>query len=146
MNKQLLTLATMLLLAATLHTSCSKDDKEEPPKEATKTELLTKASWKFDKIEPALAGGLVECFKDNSTTFSTDGKGVSAEGANLCTPPTGSFNWNFLNNETTLHLDAKLLPVGNNDFTIETLNETTLVLTQNVTTPVPATVKLTLKH
>ena len=146
MMKRLVAFAGLFAALTTVHVSCSKDDKEDPPKPLTKTELITKAAWKFEKIEPALADGLVTCFKDNSTTFTADGKGNSADGAVACTPPTGSFNWSFTNSEGTLHLDAALIPVGSNDFTVETLNETNMVLTQVVTSPVTATVKLTLKH
>ncbi|MGZ5221823.1 MAG: hypothetical protein ACXWC7_17170, partial [Chitinophagaceae bacterium] len=63
-----------------------------------------------------------------------------------CNPVTGNFNWNFTDGETKLHLDATLIPSGSGDFTIVTLNETNLVLSQNITSPLPITITITLKH
>jgi hypothetical protein len=148
MIKQILPFAASLFLAVTLHTGCSKSDnqEDETPKAPTKTELITKAAWKYEKIDPALAAGLIDCFTDNSTTFNKDGKGNSVENAKVCPTAAGSFNWNFLNNEAMLHLDAKIIPVGSNDFKIVTLTETSMVLSQDVTSPMPATVTITLKH
>jgi hypothetical protein len=147
MMKRLVSFASLFALVATLHISCSKDDDDDPPKALTKTELITKASWKFDKTEPAAADSYITCFKDNTTTFTADGKGNSADGAVACTPPTGNFNWSFMNNETVLHLDATLIPAGSNDFTIVTLNETNMALSQNVTSPIgPVTITITFKH
>lgn len=144
--KQFILSAVLFSILATVFIGCSKDDNEDPPSPKTKTELITKASWKYEKIEPALAESYITCFKDNTTTFTADGKGNSAEGATACNPPTGNFNWNFASNETILHLDATLIPSGSNDFTIVTLNETNMVLSQNITSPVPATITITFKH
>ncbi len=147
MMKRLISFMGLFALVATVHISCSKDDNEDPPKTLTKTELITKASWKFDKIDPALAESYITCFTDNTTTFTADGKGNSAEGTVVCTPPTGNFNWNFTNSESILHLDAKLIPAGSNDFTIVKLNETNMELSQSVTSPIgPVLVTITFKH
>jgi hypothetical protein len=147
MIKRLVSFAGLFSILATLHTSCSKDDNEDPPKALTKTELIAKAAWKFDKIEPKLAESYITCFMDNTTTFMADGKGTSAEGAVACNPPAGNFNWSFMSSETILHLDATLIPAGSNDFTIVTLNETNMALSQNVTSPIgPVTVTITFKH
>ena len=145
MQKRLISLASLLILVAILHINCSKDD-NPPPAAKTKTELITAASWKFEKIEPALAESYIECFKDNITTFLADGKGTCPDSGVQCDPPTGNFNWNFTDNETKLHLDATLIPSGSGDFTIVTLNETNLVLSQNITSPLPATITITFKH
>ena len=147
MQKRLISLASLLLLVAILHINCSKDDDPPAPAPKTKKELITKASWKFEKIEPALAESYIECFKDNITTFLADGKGTCPDEGVQCDPPTGNFNWNFTDNETKLHLDATLIPAGSGDFTIVTLNETNLALSQSVTSPIgPVTITITFKH
>ncbi|HKO78944.1 MAG TPA: lipocalin family protein [Chitinophagaceae bacterium] len=145
MLKRLVTYAGLFALVAMLNINCSKDD-DEPPTAKTKTELITTGSWKFDKIDPALAESFITCFKDNTTTFTADGKGTCPDSGEQCNPPTGNFNWNFTDNESKLHLDATLIPTGSGDFTIVTLNETNLVLSQNITSPAPATITITLKH
>jgi hypothetical protein len=129
-----------------LNISCGKDD-DPAPQQKTKTELLTAASWKFDKIDPSLAASYIECFTDNIVTFLANGTGTCPDSGVQCTPPTGNFNWNFTNNESVLHLDATLIPAGSNDFTIVTLNETNLVASQSITSPVgPVTITVTFKH
>lgn len=147
MIKRLISFAGLFTLVALLNINCSKDDDPEPPAAKTKKELITTGSWKFEKIEPKLAEAYIACFMDNTTTFTADGKGNSADGAIACTPPTGNFNWNFTDNESKLHLDATLIPAGSNDFTIVTLNETNMALSQNVTSPIgPVAVTITFKH
>lgn len=139
------TLVALVSLFLAIGIGCSKND-EDPPPPKTKTELLTAAAWKYDKIDPALAESFITCFKDNTITFTADGKGTCPDTGVQCTPPTGNFNWNFTDSEAKLHLDATLIPSGSNDFTIVTLNETTLALSQTITSPVPATITLTFKH
>lgn len=147
MIKRLVSFAGLFTLVAMFNINCSKNDDPEPPAAKTKTELITKASWKYEKIEPALAESYIECFKDNTTTFTADGKGTCPDAGVQCNPPTGNFNWNFMSNETMLHLDATLLPAGSNDFTIVTLNETNMALSQSVTSPLgPVVVTITFKH
>lgn len=145
MIKRLVSLAGLFTLVAMFNINCSKDDDPEPSAK-TKTELITTGSWKFDKIDPAIAESYITCFKDNIITFTADGKGTCPDSGVQCTPPTGNFNWNFTDSESKLHLDATLIPAGSNDFTIVTLNETNMVLSQNITSPVPATITITFKH
>jgi len=145
MQKRLISIASFLILVAILHINCGKDD-TPPPAAKTKTELISSASWKYDKIDPAIAESYIACFKDNITTFIADGKGTCPDSGVQCNPPTGNFNWNFTDNESKIHLDATLIPAGSGDFTIETLNETNLVLSQSITSPVPITIKITFKH
>ena len=147
MIKRLVSLADLFTLVAMFNINCSKDDDPEPPAAKTKTELISTGSWKFDKIDPALAESYITCFKDNITTFTADGKGTCPDTGVQCTPPTGNFNWNFTNNESILHLDATLIPAGSNDFNIVSLNETNMVLSQNVTSPIgPVLITITFKH
>ena len=47
----------------------------------------------------------------------------------------GNFTWAFQNNETELMMSAGLFPAGSGLFNIVTLNETTLVVSQNVFFP-----------
>lgn len=147
MIKRLVSFASMLALVATLNINCSKDDDPEPPPAKTKTELISSASWKFEKIDPALADAYITCFKDNTITFTADGKGTCPDSGVQCTPPTGNFNWNFTDNESKLHLDATLIPAGSNDFNIVGLTEINLVVSQSVTSPIgPVLVTITFKH
>jgi hypothetical protein len=145
MQKRLISIASLLILVAILHINCGKDD-NPPPAAKTKTELISNASWKFDKIDPALAEQIIACFKDNITTFIADGKGTCPDTGVQCNPATGNFNWNFTDNESKIHLDAILIPAGTGDFNIVTLNETNLVLSQNITSPAPITISITFKH
>jgi len=145
MRKRLVSIASLLLLVAIVNINCSKDE-DDPPPAKTKTELISKAAWKFEKIDPALAESYITCFKDNDITFMADGKGTCPDTGVQCNPPTGNFNWNFTNNESKLHLDATLIPAGSGDFDIVTLSETNLVLSQNITQPIPMTITITFKH
>jgi hypothetical protein len=152
MKKYLLFTLAIIIAAAVPFSSCQKDDPADPP---TRTQLLTKAPWVF---QSATASGsdistlpLIACFKDNILTFSTPNGLTIAEGANVCSPSlAGNFTWTFATNETQLQLSAALLPIGsNNTFDVITLNETNLVLSQNVVIPpstAPLPVAVTFKH
>jgi hypothetical protein len=136
---------------------CSKDD-DAPPTNKTKTELLTQASWKFEKAEAATFGDVSnqidDCIKDNIITFTATanatGTGIADEGTTKCgaTQQT-TFNWTLDNNETKLTSDKPLFTGGSGEFTIVTLTETNLVVSQQMTIPgipAPINVTLTLKH
>ena len=146
MQKRFFLAVVLIAALQILNTGCSKDNDDDPPAAKTKTELLTTGSWKFEKIDPALAESYIACFTDNTITFSADGKGTNLDGTVLCTTSTNTFNWNFTDSETKLHLDATIVPSGSENFTIVTLNETSLVLKQDITSPVPATITVTFKH
>ncbi len=103
MNK--LILATVFCFTALFFTNCNKNDTPAPPP-PTKTELITKSSWKFSS---AKAGGtdvtaqIPACFKDNTMTFVASGTGTISEGANICAPATpATFTWAFQTSETTV--------------------------------------------
>lgn len=145
MQKRIILLSGLFSFFLLINSSCSKND-DPAPAAKTKTELITSASWKYDKIDPAVAETYIACFKDNITTFTPDGKGTCPDSGVQCTPATGNFNWNFTDGETKLHLDATLIPSGSGDFNIVTLNETSLVLSQNITSPIPITITITFKH
>jgi hypothetical protein len=150
----LLTAATLLLFTV----SCKKDKKEDTP-EKSKTELLITTTWKFDKAETAsgtnLAAGIPDCWEDNTADFDASanteitGTGTIGEGANVCaTSSAGPFTWSFQSNETVLFMSTPVIPTGSGTFNIVTLNETNMVLLQNMTLPVfgNTDVYFTFKH
>lgn len=141
-------LPLICLVCLVIFTNCSKDDDPDPSGKS-KTELLTQASWRYDKIEPAIAESYVpSCLKDNTITFLPDGHGTSPDTGEVCSPAISSpFDWNFLENETRLHMDAAIVPAGGSqDFDVVSLNETNLVVSQNITSPFPTTITVTFKH
>jgi hypothetical protein len=148
MNK--LILVTVFCFTTLFITSCDKnDDPPTPPPTATNTDKITKSPWKFST---AFAGSTdvsgvpqLACFKDNIITFSANLSGNINEGANICSPTTaGSFTWNFASNETILHISTVLITGGSNDFTLVSLSETQLVVSQNY--PPIGTVTVTFIH
>lgn len=152
MKKRSTILAGCLALFMLVFSSCDKDDNPAPTNK-TKTELLTQSSWKFEK---ATSGGIdvsaviPSCSKDNIATFSSNLTGTIAEGAEICDPSSaGDFTWEFRTGETILYVSAALIPLGSNEFKLESLTETNLVVSQNVTIPpAPAAqnVVVTFKH
>jgi hypothetical protein len=83
-------------------------------------------------------------------TFSANGSGTVTEGTVVCNPTTaGNITWNFQDSETKLMMSSGLFPAGSGLFTIVTLNETTLTLSQDVTippSPIPVPVSATYVH
>lgn len=151
MNKHINWLTAILISIAFI--SCGKDKDEEPAK--TKTELITQSGWKFDKATAGVYGDVSAyinaCYKDNTFVFVANGTGTVDEATVVCSPSTaGAFTWSFQNNESLLNVSASLLPTGSNTFNLISLNETNMVLTQNVTLPPPVSttvlVEFTLKH
>ena len=134
MNK--LILASVLCFTALFFTNCDKNDDRPPPAPKTKTQLISQGTWKFST---AFAGSTdvsnapqLACFKDNIITFSANLTGSINEGVNICSPTTaGSFTWNFASSETILHISTVLITGGSNDFTLVSLTETQLVVSQN---------------
>jgi len=126
--------AVATLSLVVLFVSCKKSSDKK-----TNTDVITEASWKFDN---ATANGidvsslLKSCQTDNVLTFSSNGNGMVDEGATKCDssdPQTDPFTWNFASNETVLHVSTVLFTGGSSDFTVVTLTDTQLVLSQNVT-------------
>lgn len=151
MRKQLLSLSTLIVAAFVLFPGCDK--KDNPIVVKTKTELITTNNWKFDN---ASASGLdvsshpsLACYVDNVMTFATNGTGTISEGAVVCTTPApANFNWSFQSGESILRFDFTLFPGGSPDFTIVSLTETNLVLSQTMTFGgfPPTLVQVTFKH
>jgi hypothetical protein len=150
MKKQSLLALSVFALAFLSLTGCEKESDPPPPK--TNTELIIQSSWKFDKAASGgvdVSGLVPACWKDNVAVFVSNGTATVDESTNVCSPSiAGSFMWEFQSNETILHLSAPLFPGGSNDFTIVSLDETNLVVSQNITIP-PAgaqNVVFTFKH
>jgi len=139
-----------ILFVSTL-TACKKDSNNDKPK--TNTDLLTQASWKFSSASASgfgdISSQIPDCYKDNSYTFSSTGQGAVDESTIVCSPSSaGPFTWNFANNETSLHVSTTLFANGSSDFTIISLSETSLVVSQTMTVaPLPpTTVQITFVH
>lgn len=156
MRKHLLLSSIAVFIAFAVISGCKKEKKEDPapppPPPPTKTDHLTKAPWKFDH---ATAGGIDisniinACLKDNIATFTSAGNATLDESAVVCSPSyAGTYTWAFQSNETVLHISGIIFPGGNNDFTLISLNETNLVVSQVMTfSPYPpTTVEVTFKH
>jgi hypothetical protein len=132
--KQLTSTALILMLVCFSFFACKKSSTSVK----TNTELITQSSWQFDnaKVGGSDVSSLLQgCQKDNTLVFTSAGTGTLDEGATKCNsndPQTDPFNWNFASNETMLHVSAVLFTGGSSDFNIVTLNDTQLVLSQNV--------------
>lgn len=153
MQKLLLSLAAISASAILFFTACNKEGEGNHPK--TNTDLLTQASWKFDHATAVGFGDVTAqidaCYKDNIITFSSNGTGNVSEETIVCSPTTsGNFTWTFQSNETVLSASASLFTGGSGNFSIVSLTETNLVISQPVTLPPPisvaTTVEFTLKH
>ena len=138
MKKRLISLASLLLLIAILHIHCSKDD--NPPAAAkTKTELISKSTWKFSDAKvggTSVSAFLQTCQKDNILTFLSAGTGTADEGPTKCSASdaqTTPFTWSFQNNETVLFVSTPFFAGGSSSFTLVSLTETELVVSQNIT-------------
>ena len=151
MNK--LILATVLCFTTLFFSNCDKNDDPPAPPPPTKTELITKSSWKFSS---AKAGGfdvtaqIPACFKDNTITFVATGTGTISEGAVACSPAApATFTWSFQSSETQISLNTPLITGGSGLFTIVKLDAVNLVVSQNMTIPPapgPVNVELTFIH
>ncbi|HZI53324.1 MAG TPA: lipocalin family protein [Chitinophagaceae bacterium] len=142
----------ILSLLMFANTSCSKDDDDNPaPK--TKTELITAGTWKFSdaKVNGAsVASFLQTCQKDNILSFLAAGTGTAAEGATKCNasdPDSNPFDWSFQTNETVLFVSTPFFTGGSTTFTIVSLTETQLVLSQTITlSGIPQNAEITFIH
>jgi len=137
-----------LLFVVLISGNCNKD---ETP--ATKTEMITSSNWRFEKATASgfdVSSQVDACIKDNVITFSANGTGTIVEGPIICVPPTASaFTWSFQSNETVLSLSTPLITGGSGNFTIVTLNQVNLAISQDMIippSPTPVTVVITLKH
>jgi hypothetical protein len=131
---------------------CGKDSPDPVPQK-TKTELISISTWKFSA---ATVGGsdvsafLQTCQKDNNITFVAAGTGTLDEGATKCNvpdPQTSPFTWNFLSSETQLFISATLFTGGSSTFSLVSLSETQLVVSQSIiVASTPQTAVVTFVH
>lgn len=123
----------LLLLCLFVVAACKKSSTAK-----TNTELLAQTTWKFSAATvngSDVSSFLQTCQKDNILTFQSNGNGDVDEGATKCNsndPQSNSFTWNFLSNETMLHVSAILFTGGSSDFSLITLTETQLVVSQDI--------------
>lgn len=133
MKKQILQLFTTTCFIIFIATSCNKDDNNTTPAK-TKTQLITQGSWSFDKIFQGTTDvtlGTPACYKDNVVTFTTTTNGTVNEGANICASPApATFTWSWNSGETILQLNTSFFPGGSTNFTLVSLTETALVVSQ----------------
>jgi hypothetical protein len=137
--------------------ACGKDE----PKEPTKTELLTSATWKYDNggvdanhdgtIDVNFSAGVLPaCTLDNVATFSSNNTGVADEGATKCTttaPQSSPFTWSFNSNETAINLAGSGLFGIGGQFNIIALSSTQFSLSKDTTyMSLPVTMIVHLKH
>ncbi|MBI1342987.1 MAG: hypothetical protein GC171_08645 [Terrimonas sp.] len=116
-------------------------------------EKLMSGSW---KIQAASANGsdvmplVPSCVKDNKVSFQTGGIGFLSEETDICNPSNETnFLWSLINNDTQLSMSANIIPGGTGAFTIVTLSESSLVLSQEsslIPSPTPVTVVISLVH
>ncbi|HJW16010.1 MAG TPA: hypothetical protein VJ499_02770 [Flavisolibacter sp.] len=122
--------------------SCKKDSTTS----ATKTDLITKAAWKFqdagadmDKngtIDFSISSQLQDCEKDNTLMLHTDGTGILDEGATKCDPSdpqSSNVNWSFSNNESFLNFTGAGILGISGQFKILSLTETALSFSKDTT-------------
>ena len=106
--------------------------------ENTKTYYLAKATWKFSSATVAginVSGSLQSCQKDNTMVFQVNGNGTLDEGPTKCNaadPQSVPFTWNFASSESMLHVSAILFTGGSSDFTVVSISDTQLVLSQAI--------------
>jgi len=139
MQKRTILLSFIFAFSLVLSSSCSKDDDDNTPAAKTKTELITKSSWKFSDAKVggvSVAAFLQPCQKDNILAFIAAGTGTADEGAlkcNVADPQTNPFTWSFQTSETVLFVSTPFFTGGSSTFTIVSLTETELVVSQNIT-------------
>jgi hypothetical protein len=137
---------TLILLACSIFLfSCEKDD-DDTPAEPTKTELMTKASWKYDNagvdadrngtIDFPAGTMLQACLTDNILTLSANGTGNVDEGPTKCDaaqPQTSALTWNFTSNETMINLSGGGIVGISGQAKILALSSTALSLSKDTT-------------
>jgi len=134
MKTLILKITTVLILFSVIVLSCKKNSSGK-----TKTQLLTQSNWIFSNaIVNGLdvSGFLQSCQTDNILTFAANGTGIVDEGATKCNPTdpqTNPFTWSFMSNQTVLNISTILFAGGSNNFSLVSLTETQLVVSQNIT-------------
>lgn len=119
--------------------SCKKTVYESAP---TATELLTTKAWKlisfgYDNNKNGIVDSneeiILNCEKDNTYKFNTDGSGVVNENASVCNggAATTQFNWTFRNNNSLIDFvfgSANILKLSSDSLIISDANSTQVKL------------------
>ena len=139
MKKNIFILSACFTVVLFLLVSCKKENNTTPPPK-TKTQLITQATWRFSVATVGgtdVSGALQACQKDNIMTFVAVGlTGTIDEGPTKCNggdPQTRPFTWSFNVGETMLNVSATLFTGGSSTFTLVSLSETQLILSQTIT-------------
>ncbi|NOT51355.1 MAG: hypothetical protein HOP10_08780 [Chitinophagaceae bacterium] len=134
MKKQLYFLLIAVCSSTIILSSCGKDDDDNTTPAKTKTQLIMQGSWSFDKVFQGaidVSGVTNACYKDNIVTFTSSTNGTVNEGAIVCASPApATFTWSWQNSETILALNTPFFPGGSTNFTLVSLTETALVVSQ----------------
>jgi len=136
MKKQILSIISFLAISMVFLLACQKDDNSTSPTPKTNTQLISQTTWKFSLATVSgvnVNSSLQPCQKDNIMTFIAAGTGTIDEGPTKCNsgdPQTNPFTWNFASSETMVHISTVLFTGGSSDFTLVTLSETQLVVSQ----------------
>ncbi|MFL5808156.1 MAG: hypothetical protein ACJ749_01465 [Flavisolibacter sp.] len=156
---------TLCTIAIFLLVSCGKDKDNNQPQQPTKTELISKSSWKYESggvdqdkngtfdISFATLGILQPCILDNTATFTANGSGTTDEGTTKCNPSvpqTSPFVWAFANSETAINISGSIIGLGG-QFKILALTDTKLSLSKDTTItligpPTPVALIVNLQH
>lgn len=138
-----------LTLAGIATVGCKKDkDIEEPP---STVDLITSSTWRIDtigfdqdkdgQIDGALPGGLLDCQRDNTITFSSDSTGLFDEGATRCSTDdeqSTPFNWT-LSGSDSLNIEGELPGELGGLVKIISISDSNFTLSKRITSnfPVP---------
>jgi hypothetical protein len=149
MKKCSIPLICAFIMLTFIFGNCNKNDTPPP----TKTELITKASWKFRSANADgigdVSGNIPDCYKDNINVFNSNGTGSVDEAVTICSPSSaGPFTWSFQSAETQLFISTVLFPGGSQTFTLVSLTDTELKISQTVTPPLstPLLITFTFNH
>lgn len=130
--------------------NCNKSDDPPAP---TKTELMTRSSWKFKSATAAgigdVSGNIPACYKDNLFLFASNNTGSVDESANICSPSSaGPFTWALQSGDTQLFISTVLFPGGAQTFNFISVSETDLVVSQTLNPPLsqPLLITFTFIH
>lgn len=107
------------LLLFTMTVGCKKHTHQ--PEEKTLEELLTDGKWVLvgygydDNHNGTIDTDenlIIDCQKDNTIEYRSDGSGVSLENQSVCqADPVSEFQWKFIDNEKAIEIQAQRLDI-----------------------------------
>lgn len=142
-----LTILPALFLLFTF-SACDKNSEPKTAADYLKTGVWVLVSASANGTD--ITSMIPSCVKDNETAFQSGGVGYTLEKTEVCSPSyETTFTWALQNSDTRLTMSAALVPGGSGVFTVVSVNETNLVLSQEsslIPSPTPVTVVATFKH